>query len=81
MSGRANVGAENSSCLARLALDCEASKALLFNVQGPDLEAVYALIPNGEADSRPVVEPIWELVSPLHSSANCLYLTYILNLR
>jgi hypothetical protein len=76
MSGRANVGAENSSCAGRLALGYEASKALLFNVVGPDHKAVYALIPNGEADSGSVIEPIWELVKP-----QSLCLTNILNLQ
>lgn len=78
MSGRANVEAENSSCPTRLVVGCEASKALLFNVQEPDLRAVHALVPNnGEADSGSVVVPIWELVSQLPS----LYLTHTLNLR
>jgi hypothetical protein len=49
------------------------AQALLFAlpcVLGPNFEAIYALIPNREADTRPVVHSLVELVRLPRCSSN-----------
>jgi hypothetical protein len=70
MSGRADAGVENSDCDSCLALGREALEALLSAVPAPNIEAVHALLPNGEAEAGCIIHPIWDLVSLIHCSAN-----------
>jgi hypothetical protein len=68
MSGRTNYddGVDISDpCLApgNSGLD-----ALFFD--GSNIEAVYALVPNGEADENILIQPFRELVSLLSSTPN-----------
>jgi hypothetical protein len=68
MSGRANYddGVDISDpCLAPgdSGLD-----ALFFD--GSNIEAVYALVPNGEADENLLIQPFRELVSLLSPAPN-----------
>jgi hypothetical protein len=78
MSRRADEGVENSECDSRLALGRETSVALLFAVTEPNVEPLYALIPNREAETGSIFHPIWELVSLDHYPANRQ--TLVLNL-
>jgi len=61
MSARANKGVENSRRNPRLA---QAATASLIELPGPNFEAVYARLPNGEADAGSINHPILEHVSP-----------------
>jgi hypothetical protein len=70
MSGRTNEGFEDSGSNSRLALDSEAFEASLFAGPEPNVEAIYAPLPNHEAETGSFVHPILELVSLLHCLAN-----------